>query len=38
MSQEIIVILEQIEREKGIKKELLIEAVESALLTACESC
>ncbi len=34
MSQEIIVILEQIEREKGIKKELLIEAVESALLTA----
>ncbi len=34
MSQEIIAILEQIEREKGIKKELLIEAVESALLTA----
>ncbi len=34
MSQEIIAILEQIEREKGIKKELLIEAVEIALLTA----
>lgn len=34
MSQEIIAIIEQIEREKGIKKELLIEAVETALLTA----
>lgn len=34
MSQEIIAILEQIEREKGIKKEILIEAVEAALLTA----
>jgi len=34
MSQELLTILEQIEREKGIKKEVLIEAVESALLTA----
>ena len=34
MSQELIAILEQIEREKGIKKEVLIEAVESALLSA----
>lgn len=34
MSQELITILEQIEREKGIKKEILIEAVESALLSA----
>lgn len=34
MSQEIIAIIEQLEREKGIKKELLIEAVETALLTA----
>lgn len=34
MSQELIAILEQIEREKGIKKEILIEAVESALLSA----
>ncbi|MDD5166616.1 MAG: transcription termination factor NusA [Candidatus Omnitrophica bacterium] len=34
MSQELIAIIEQIEREKGIKKEVLIEAVESALLSA----
>ncbi len=34
MSEEILVILEQIEREKGIKKELLIQAVESALVSA----
>lgn len=34
MSQELLAILEQIEREKGIKKEILIEAVESALLSA----
>ncbi|MBU0549701.1 MAG: transcription termination factor NusA [Candidatus Omnitrophica bacterium] len=34
MSEEILAILEQIEREKGIKKEVLIEAVESALVSA----
>src|SRR3989338_9541537 len=34
MSQELIAIIEQIEREKGIKKEVLIAAVESALLSA----
>lgn len=34
MSQELIAIIEQMEREKGIKKEVLIEAVESALLSA----
>lgn len=34
MSQELLAIIEQIEREKGIKKEILIEAVESALLSA----
>lgn len=34
MSQELLAILEQIEREKGIKKEVLIQAVESALLSA----
>ena len=34
MSEEILAILEQIEREKGIKKEVLIAAVESALLSA----
>jgi len=34
MSQELLAILEQIEREKGIKKEILIEAVEAALLIA----
>ncbi|MFH0790006.1 MAG: transcription termination factor NusA [Candidatus Omnitrophota bacterium] len=34
MSQDLLGILEQIEREKGIKKEVLIEAVESALLSA----
>jgi N utilization substance protein A len=34
MSEEILAILEQIEREKGIKKEVLIQAVESALLSA----
>lgn len=34
MSQELLAIIEQIEREKGIKKEVLVEAVESALLSA----
>ena len=34
MSQEILQIIEQIEREKGIKKDVLIEAVQSALLSA----
>lgn len=34
MSEEILAILEQMEREKGIKKEVLIQAVESALLSA----
>jgi len=34
MSQELLAIIEQIEREKGIKKEVLIEAVKSALLSA----
>lgn len=34
MSQELLAILEQLEREKGIKKEVLISAVESALLSA----
>jgi transcription termination/antitermination protein NusA len=34
MSKELIAIIEQIEREKGIKKEVLINAVESALLSA----
>lgn len=34
MSEELLAILEQIERERGIKKEILFEAVESALLTA----
>jgi len=34
MSQELIAIIEQIEREKGIKKEVLVEAVKSALLSA----
>ncbi len=34
MNGEILAILEQIEREKGIKKEVLIQAVESALLSA----
>jgi transcription termination/antitermination protein NusA len=34
MSRELIAIIEQIEREKGIKKEVLISAVESALLSA----
>lgn len=34
MSQELLAIIGQIEREKGIKKEVLIEAVESALLSA----
>ncbi len=34
MSGELIAILEQIEREKGIKKEVLFEAVETALLSA----
>jgi len=34
MSQELLAIIEQIEREKGIKKEVLVEAVQSALLSA----
>lgn len=34
MNQELLVIIDQLEREKGINKEVLIEAVESALLSA----
>ncbi|MDD5347902.1 MAG: transcription termination factor NusA [Candidatus Omnitrophica bacterium] len=34
MSRELIAIIEQIEREKGIKKDVLVKAVESALLSA----
>lgn len=34
MSQELLTIIEQLEREKGIKKEVLILAVEAALATA----
>jgi N utilization substance protein A len=34
MSKELLDIIDQIEREKGIKKEVLIQAVESALLSA----
>lgn len=34
MSQELLAIIDQIEREKGIKKEVLIEAIESALKSA----
>lgn len=34
MSQELLAIIEQMEREKGIKKEVLLAAVESALLSA----
>ena len=34
MSKELLDIIEQIEREKGIKKEVLVQAVESALLSA----
>ncbi len=34
MSQELLAIIEQLEREKGIKKEVLIQAVESALVSA----
>jgi N utilization substance protein A len=34
MSQELLGIIEQIEREKGIKKEVLIDAIQSALLSA----
>jgi len=34
MSQELLAIIEQIEREKGIKKDVLIQAVESAMLSA----
>jgi N utilization substance protein A len=34
MGQELLAIIEQIEREKGISKEVLIEAVETALLSA----
>ncbi|MCX7927732.1 MAG: transcription termination factor NusA [Candidatus Omnitrophica bacterium] len=34
MSKELIAIIEQIEREKGIKKDVLVKAVESALLSA----
>ncbi len=34
MSRELLAIVEQIEREKGIKKEVLIQAVESAILSA----
>lgn len=34
MSQELLAILEQMEREKGIKKEVLVETVEAAVLSA----
>lgn len=34
MSNELLAIIEQIEREKGIKKEVLVDAIESALLSA----
>lgn len=34
MSQELLAIIEQIEREKGIKREIMLEAVESAMLSA----
>jgi N utilization substance protein A len=34
MSHELLAIIEQIEREKGIKKEIMLEAVESAMLSA----
>ncbi len=34
MSKELIAIIEQIEREKGIKKDILVQAVESAVLSA----
>ncbi len=34
MNEELMAILEQLERDKGIKKEILIEAVESALASA----
>jgi N utilization substance protein A len=34
MSKELMAIIEQIEREKGIKKEVLVQAVESAILSA----
>lgn len=34
MSQELIAIIEQLEREKGIRKDILIQAVESALVSA----
>ena len=34
MGQELLAIIEQIEREKGIKKEIMLNAVESALLSA----
>ncbi|MDD5281082.1 MAG: transcription termination factor NusA [Candidatus Omnitrophica bacterium] len=34
MSHELLAIIEQIEREKGIKKDVMLEAVESAMLSA----
>ncbi|MFC1624200.1 transcription termination factor NusA [Candidatus Omnitrophota bacterium] len=34
MSQDLLVILDSIERDKGIKKEILIKAIESALISA----
>lgn len=34
MNHELLAIIEQIEREKGIKKEVMLEAVESAMLSA----
>ncbi|MFA5320472.1 MAG: transcription termination factor NusA [Candidatus Omnitrophota bacterium] len=34
MSQELLAIIEQLEREKGIKKEVLLDAVQSALVSA----
>ena len=37
MSHELMAIIEQLEREKGIKKEVLIAAVESALVSAAKN-
>ncbi|MDD5669390.1 MAG: transcription termination factor NusA [Candidatus Omnitrophica bacterium] len=34
MSEELLAVIEQLERERGIKKEVLIKAIESALLSA----
>ncbi|MFH1363913.1 MAG: NusA N-terminal domain-containing protein, partial [Candidatus Omnitrophota bacterium] len=34
MNQELLLILDSIERDKGVKKEILVKAIESALLSA----